>query len=64
MIKDAMIGKINVYLKDGDAYLNKDIPQQPFGDNDKYVAFWDNDKLKVFPFEMVACIELFEDENE
>lgn len=53
--------KISVFLKDGQTFLNKDIPTKPFGDTERIVAFWNEDKILMIPMDQVDFIEFFED---
>lgn len=59
--------RINVYFKpskdgiiSGEAYLAKDIPQSPFGNAFEIVSFWADNKLMVFPMDMIDHCELYE----
>lgn len=49
---------INVFLKNGEEFLNRDVPQALFGEVEKVVCFWDNDKLGVYAMSQVSKIEL------
>lgn len=49
---------INVFLKNGEEFTNRDIPQAPFGEFEKVVYFWDNGKLVMYPISQVSKIEL------
>ena len=53
--------KINVFLKNGDCFNDKDIPNQPFGEDGRVVSFWDEDRLIVFPMDEIFCVELIEE---
>lgn len=44
---------INVFLINGEEFINKDIPQAPFGDSEKLLSFWDDDKLVMHPMSQV-----------
>ena len=57
--------KINVYFKPFkgnpnhvEAYLAKDMPPQPFGENFETVSFWVDNKLMVYPIDMIEHCEI------
>lgn len=50
--------KINVFLKDGRSFLDRDIPARVFGEFERVVSFWEADKVVVFPMRDVERIEL------
>jgi hypothetical protein len=59
--------RIDVYLKPtegspacGVSYLAKDVPSSPFGDNHSTVSFWIDDKLMIYPMDMIDHCELYE----
>lgn len=60
MIRDAEKDNltINVFLKNGRIFLEHDIPPNPLGDNDQFVAFWFGDVIRVYPMSEVAYFEL------
>jgi hypothetical protein len=46
---------ISVKLKDGREFENRDITDNPFGDNERVVSFWENDDtVLIFPMSEVA----------
>lgn len=49
--------KINVTLKDGNFFRNKDIPPQPFGNHERMVSFWLGDVLRSYPMSEVEYVE-------
>lgn len=55
--------KINVYLKNGDSFIGKDITSNPVGSKERVVSFWlDNDTIRVYPVDEVRYFEyVFED---
>lgn len=53
--------KINVFLKNGKKYLNKDIPDRPFGEHEKIVCFWHENIIRGYPINDVEYFELCED---
>jgi hypothetical protein len=53
------LGKINITLKDGTEYLGKDVPEHCFGQNDRFVAFWDDNSLVFIPFSEVKKVALY-----
>ena len=66
-IKGGANRKIDVYVKPtknsiayGEAFLKKDMPSQPFGDNFEIVSFWVEDKLMIYPLDMIEHVELYE----
>lgn len=62
-IKDLNGIKLNVFLKDGTDYLGKDIPSRPFGDNERYVAFWVDGAITLIPMDLVKRIEMFNEKQ-
>jgi hypothetical protein len=59
--------RINVFFRPrkgspatGSEYLARDVPNKPFGDNCSTVSFWVDDKLMVFPMDMIDHCELYE----
>lgn len=50
--------KINVDLKNGRSFLNKDIPSKPFEINGM-VSFWVGDDLKIIPLSEIREMNLF-----
>lgn len=49
---------INVWLKDGSIYLNKDIPSAVHGKYERAVSFWmDENTLRVCPLDQVDYFE-------
>lgn len=55
--------KLNIFLKNGEVFKNKDTTNQPLGENEKVVGFWHNKKLKIYPMEQIDHIEMIFDEN-
>lgn len=49
---------LTVTLLSGIVYANKDTPSQPFGDHDKFVAFWDDDDLITIPLNLVSKVKI------
>lgn len=49
---------LNVFLKNGEEFLGKDATNQPLGDNERVVSFWNDGKLVVYPMEQVDHIEM------
>ena len=49
---------INVKLKTGEFFTDKDIPNNPNGDQERMISFWHEDKLRVYPLENVEYYEL------
>jgi hypothetical protein len=65
---DSEIIKINVYLRDGCKFIDKRIPDQPMGEHERVISFWEGDVLKVYPLDLVQRYEftfenLIEKEN-
>lgn len=49
---------LNVFLKNGDAYMGKDITNQPLGESERVVSFWSDDTTVVsYPLEQVERFE-------
>lgn len=55
--------KLNVFLKDGSSFLGKDLPQRPFGEREVVVAFWHEDKIRMYPMTAVEYVELVPEDN-
>ena len=55
--KEVASMKINVLLKNGQEFLNKDLTEEPITDKERFVGFWDGDKIKVYPTSEIARIE-------
>lgn len=53
--------KINVILETGEMFIAKDIPPKPFGENERMVSFWQDDRIMIIPMERVHKIELYEE---
>ena len=53
---------MTVILKDGSVFQNKDVPEYPFGEYEKLVAFWHEDKIRVYSMEAVQYIEFIPNE--
>jgi hypothetical protein len=51
---------IDVYLKDGNDYIGRDIPSEPINEAGNLLQFWseDGEKIIVIPMEQVAEIWL------
>jgi hypothetical protein len=49
---------INVFLINGEEFIDRDVPQAPFGELEKSVCFWDDDKLVMYPMSQVGRVEL------
>jgi hypothetical protein len=48
---------VNVILKNGTEFRNKDITEHPFG-QEGMVAFWHEDRIRCYPLQDVAYVEL------
>lgn len=55
---------INVKLKSGELFTNKDIPNMLFGSNETYVAFWHNDRIRIYPLEEVEYVEMIPNDSD
>ena len=55
--------KLNIYFKDGTQVKAVDTTSKPFGDHDKVVAYWDENKICIVPMGLVLNIEMFIDKN-
>lgn len=51
---------IDVFTKDGESYIARDIPEQPTGRFDRFVCFWQDQKLHMIPMERVHHFHLYE----
>lgn len=50
---------ISLYLKNGDAFVDKDITNSPFGNAERQVSFWLNETtIRSYPMSEVSYIEL------
>ena len=50
--------KINVKLKSGEYFQKKDVPEQPFGDFETTVSFYNRGKVRIYPMADVEYCEL------
>ena len=49
---------LNVFLKNGEIYVGKDITNQPLGEHDRVVSFWrDENTVVTYPLEQVERFE-------
>jgi hypothetical protein len=51
------VNKVNVYLRDGTLFLNKDIPSKPF--DNRSIGFFDGALVTIIPMDLVSRVELF-----
>ena len=51
--------KTNVYLKDGEEYLGKDITSKPMGDNDRFMSFWESGGIVIIPMDLIKRAEIY-----
>ncbi len=49
--------KINVYLKSGETFIDKDIPANLMGNNDQIISFWYGNILRLYPLSEVKYFE-------
>jgi len=50
--------KITVCMKDGTRYVKMDVPEQPFGKNERLISFWVNDTtVRTVPIKDVEYID-------
>jgi len=49
---------ITVKLKNGELFENKDITASPMGDHERWVSFWNDDKIRAYPAVDVEYYEL------
>jgi len=49
---------VNVFLKNGESFLGKDVTSNPFGDNGSVMSFWHNDLIRSYPMADIAYIEI------
>lgn len=50
---------ISVFLKNGEKWVNMDIPEQPLGDHERTVTFWkDENTLVAYPMDEVKKYEI------
>jgi hypothetical protein len=50
--------QINVFLKSGKTFMNKDIPSNCMEMMSRTITFWDDEKLKVYPIESIEHLEI------
>ena len=50
--------KLNIFLKNGEVFNNKNTTNQPMGECEKVVSFWHDEKLVVYPMAQVDHIEM------
>lgn len=55
--------KVNVFLKNGKSFLDKDITLKPLGEYERIISFWDDGAVKCIPIERVSCFEFYEKKN-
>ena len=56
-VPEGMEISINVFLKNGEKYLGKDITNQPLGEHEKLVSFWHEGKIRTYPIRQVEYFE-------
>ncbi len=56
-LKNQEVMKINVYLRDGSKFIGKDITNQPMGEHDRIISFWDGNIIKIYPLDLVQRFE-------
>jgi hypothetical protein len=49
---------INVKLKNGELFRQKDITNAPMGEHERWVSFWNDGKIRAYPAEDVKYYEL------
>lgn len=49
--------KMNVYLKTGEVFMDKDIPPIPVSGHERTLSFWEGDTLVCYPMEQVLKFE-------
>lgn len=49
---------INVKLKTGELFENKDIPSSPYGQHETIVSFWKGAVIRVYPLVDIEYYEL------
>lgn len=49
---------INVKLKTGELFKNKDITNTPMGEHERWVSFWHNGNVRAYPYQDVEYYEL------
>ncbi len=54
---------MNVKLKSGEMFENKDITDSPFGEHERLVCFWNGDKIRVYPMHDIEYLELVPQKN-
>ena len=65
-IRDLSIGAdeaeslvMDVYLKNGASFLNKDIPKKPFGESGELVCFWNTQReISCYPLSEVLSFHI------
>ena len=54
---------INVKLKSGELFKNKDITSKPLGDNERIISFWNDGKVRAYPLKDIEYFELVPEEG-
>lgn len=49
---------INVRLKSGELFENKNITNSPMGEHERWISFWEDGKIRVYPCQDVEYYEL------
>lgn len=49
---------INVKLKSGELFEGKDMTNQPMGEHERWVSFWHDDRIRVYPMRDIEYWEL------
>lgn len=56
--KDYSNMTISVYLLNGKVYENCDVPTQPFGQYERTISFYHDDRIFTYPLTQVEHIEM------
>lgn len=64
MIKDPKTEdfSINVKLKTGEFFENKDVTNAPMGEHERWISFWENGRIRAYPYQDVEYYELIPNE--
>jgi hypothetical protein len=57
MLGDIHDMKMNVFLKTGEVFMDKDFPPIPVSTHERTLSFWDGDTLVCYPMEQVLKFE-------
>lgn len=54
---------MDVYLKNGQTFIGKDIPVRPMGETENVISFWNDDELYIISMNEVEKVILREEKQ-